>query len=963
MVTDKYFYFSKEKAGGWSSGKSDQRLAIVESRQPKYVTVLDLSELLDDDAGLEDQLKIRYSGPFYADWDCEDLMIGADAVRRFLSVLHDEYEVDPLSVQLYATGGRGYHIELPFETFCSHQPTILGGVQYLPQIYRELANELYTEEMDMAVYSAKRGRMWRTPNVERETAGRYKVPITYAQLKAMTPDLYVELTSAPRPFSQLAEPVYSPQLGSKFDDFRKKIAQRYSESRKKAGESVETIKALNGDWPDSVKALMDGNNISPNVGLNKIALQLGILSNALGKTLDEHLEACLGLIQNYRGDGHTTLRSVREELKRMYRYASGNIAYQYRPAAMTSIMDDTADVNDLRGDPTKGGKSAERQAKGDLSDLMGGIVNGSFGVYSTKGEDSMRRETNWHYDPTSAVEVVDATDLKTRGFLVESLKGGVPQGEMQIEPSVFLSADAAKKFIATAGGVAPKLDSFKAGGMFASIMQAARANPRVFALMKEGFNIVKDEQGDEKLVWASSEGCFAPDSSRAYRYRSPNGTEVGNFRSDVAEAHALTDHADAEEVVDALLHFNNDPTTTACVLGWLGACWLKPLHHKYGTNFPLLQVFGESGAGKTAMILLLLRMFYLKTEPKATNASQGTSYGRRMMLTSSSTIPYFMDEFKPKQMSQDLVREIRTLIHEMYTPSMQAPRGGGNGNGSSGGSWHDLAFETKTAPMVFSTETAEAEAAIQERTIAAAFSKRHREGRAKKSFSILERRQVVLSSIGKSMLQATMSGRPDVIRKLIDESHAEAAEALSMTGNSRIVYNLGVALSGLKFLGKVLRHAFGSSVFDEKFLPRFMELQTAMLSMDNHPSLISIPAMIRILRFMSTISWQDDPSLDHNVRHGTEFAYTPSLDLDINVDAFFGRYRVACVRRSVTPEFNDVESFLMGVQVSSLIIEKQPADSPLIRNAGNGQAPRVVRFSGEMLAEYNLGTFKIGEGK
>jgi hypothetical protein len=962
-MTDKFFYWTLDKSSGWSSGKSDLRQTIIDTKQPKYVTVLDLSELLDDDATLDDQLKIRYTGPFYADWDCDDLMIGADAVKRFLAVLHDEYDVDPLSVQLYATGGRGYHIELPFRTFCSHEPTILGGVQYLPQIYREMANELYTEDLDMAVYSAKRGRMWRTPNVERETAGRFKVPITLQQLQEMTPDLYTELTSAPRVFAKLADPVYSPQLGSKFDNFRKKIAQRYSENRKKAGETAEAVKALNGDWPDSVRALMDGNNINPNVGLNKIALQLGILSNALGKSLDEHIESCTGLIQTYRGDGHGTVRAVRDELKRMYRYAAGNIAYQYSPSAMTTIMDETADVNDLRGDPTKGGKQAERAARGDLSDLMGGIVVGSYGVYSTKGEDSMRRETNWHFDNSTAVEVIDAADMKTRGYLVESLRAGITQGEVQLDASTFISAEAAKKFIGGQGGVAPKLDSFKAGGMFASVMQAARANPKIFALMKEGFNLVRDESGEEKMVWASSEGCFAPDSSRAYRYRSPSGTEVGNFRSDVAEARALTEHENALQVVDALLHMNNDPTTVGCVLGWLGACWLKTLHHKYGTNFPLLQIFGEAGAGKTAMILLCLRMFYLKSEPKATNASQGTSYGRRMMLTSSSTIPYFMDEFKPKQMSQDLVREIRTLIHEMYTPSMQAPRGGGNGNGIAGGSWHDLAFETKTTPMVFSTETAEAEAAIQERTIAAAFSKKNREGRAKAAFITLSQNPEVLSSIGKSMLQAAMSGKPEVIKKLIDESHADAAERLSMTGNSRIVYNLGVALSGLKFLGKVLRHAFGAAVFDEKFLPRFSELQDAKLTIENHPALVSIPAMVRILRFMATISWQDDQSMDHNIRHGVEFAYTPTLDLDINVDAFFGRYRVACTRRSVTPEFNDVESFMMGVQVSSLVMDRQPADSPLLRNAGNGQAARVVRFSGEMLAQYNLGTFKIGDGK
>lgn len=957
MSIDKFFYFSLEKTGGWLPGKASERQSVIDEKQPKYVTVLDLSDTVDEDTAPEDKLKVRYTGPFYADWDCEDLMTGAGAVQRFLDLLRDDYEIDPGCVQIYATGGRGYHIELPFRTFCNNEPTIAGGVQYLPQVYREMANELYTEELDLAVYSAGRGRMWRTPNVERETAGRYKVPITQQQLRDMTPELYLELTSAPRPFAQLAEPKYSPVLGAKFDSFRKKVTQRYVENRKRSGDSNEAVKAMGGEYPDSVKRLMDGENLNPDTGLNKIALQLGILSNALGRSLEQHIDDCTGLIQKYRGDGHPTARSVRDELKRMYRYAAGNVAYQYSPGAMSAIMDDNSDAHDLRGDATKsGGKHAERHAKGDLSDLMQGMVNGAFGLYSTKGDDGMKRESQFHYDNNTATEMVDAESGESRGYIIDVMMSGQPKGTLQVNHLDFISSDAMKKTIGKFGGVAPRVDPSKSAGVFASVMQAARNNSRVYTLPKEGFNIVPDGEGGETLVWASADGCYASDQHRTYRYRNVNGNEQGNFRTDIAEALDLPDHENALEVVQHMLHFNNSDITVASVLGWLCACWLKPLHLKYGASFPLLELYGESGAGKTGIMLLLLKLFYLNNEPRATNASQGTAYGRRAMLSSSSSIPYFMDEFKPRHMSQDLVREIRSLFHELYTPSMQSARGGSTGGS---GGWHELTFETKTTPLVFSTETAETETAVQERTVAAAFSKRNREGRAQKAFDGLFANRHVLSSVGKSLLRGTMGAKPELIKRLIDESHAQAYEALAQSGNSRIAYNMGVVLSGLKFLGKVLYHKFGAETFDEHLRERFEALQEAILTPSNHPTLVAPPVLVKVLRFMMTISWQDSPDADHNVKRGVEFDYTlTNQDLDLNLDAFFGRYKVACARRSVPAEFDNVETFMMAVHESSLCKEKQPPDSPLLSNVTNGQAVRVVRLAREALDTHNLGMFK-----
>lgn len=940
-MADTFRFYSLEKTGGWTPVQSSLVQQVIETKQPKYITVLSVDRLIADDEPLEETLKVKYTGPFYADWDCESIVDGAASVNRFLDLLEQTYGVDPACVSLYASGGRGYHAEVPFACFSSTKV----GMQYLPQIFREIANDLYTESLDMAVYSAKRGRMWRTPNVPRES-GAYKVPLTLAEMRAeMTDERYADLCSAPRPFPELAEPTLSPQLAAMFSDHQTKISQRLRERAKKKTDDA-VIRRLNGEWPESVKALMAGENISKDAGLNKIALQLGILSNALGKTWDQHLDACEGLIKTYKGDGHSTRRAVREELKRMFGYANGNNAYSYSAAAMAAIMETPQLGKDLRGNAAPSvGTNPE-----DMGDLSKGILLGSNGIYSIK-EDTLHRETNWHFDAESVTEIIDAETGQSRGFTLMSMDSGARTQEINLDHGTFTSAEKFKSFLASKGAVAPQMDTIKTGKILALIMQAAKANGKVFALPKEGFNLVNDD-----LVWCSPLGCWANNTEHTYRFRSTSGSEGGNFKSDVMSAPQIGEFENAADVVDALLRFNNSDYAVAATLGWFMACWHKPLHVAHGGSFPILQAYGESGAGKTLAFMQMLKMFYYNESPKAMNASQGSAYGRRVMFSGSSTIPVLVDEFKPTKMSLEAVRDFRMTIHEMYTPAFQSPRGGGDARSSSPGNWAELSMDTKTTPLCFTTETAESETAIQERTISVPFSKGARAGKADAAFKTLAGNPDVLSAIGKMMLVGTAGSKRDALKALISRGHALAEEHLSRSGNSRIVYNAGVVLAGLGFLGKVLKHHMPEE-FESRFDPRLKELHAALLDPLNYLALQAAPEIVKILRFMITLSHQDDHDADWNVRHGIEYAYQPkSMDLDISGDAFFWRYRAACQRRSMTPAFSEVDAFVAALRSSSLSVESSPPDTTL--NNGTN-APRVVRLSAAALDEYGLGAFKV----
>ena len=168
--------------------------ALTAEKKPKFTTVLAVSALAED-LSREDRDALKYAGPLYFDWDGKNNEAVTEQTIKLLQGLVDK-GLDMSAVKLFATGGRGYHCEIPAECFMDKAPK--AGIQYLPLIYKEIAFGLAVDLLDLLVYSGGRGRMWRTPNVKRDNE-HYKVQITWQELLAMTPELYLSMTSAPRP--------------------------------------------------------------------------------------------------------------------------------------------------------------------------------------------------------------------------------------------------------------------------------------------------------------------------------------------------------------------------------------------------------------------------------------------------------------------------------------------------------------------------------------------------------------------------------------------------------------------------------------------------------------------------------------------------------------------------------------------------------------------------------------------
>lgn len=332
-----FFFYQVEPEGPWHEALAAQRETIVRTEHPCFTTILDVSAVPDEASTKEELAALRYSGPAYFDFDGEDIPTVLVQFRKFLKKLED-LGVDLHQAQLFATGGRGFHCLLDPRLFVAEAPKGgVAGVVGLPAIYRELAFALYVDNMDLRVYSARKGRMWREPGVQR-SSGLYKVPLTPEEALSMTPEQYPEFCKAPRPLPRIAPPTLNQKLAVLYKKAEQKVAGALKR-RKQSKQDAKLLEKFEGNYPPSLVRVMSGEGIEEGAGFQQIALQIAITSNALRKSEEAMLEACAGIIANHVSDGsrYNTPAKRRAELVRMHRYMDGNPLYEFSGAAVAKL--------------------------------------------------------------------------------------------------------------------------------------------------------------------------------------------------------------------------------------------------------------------------------------------------------------------------------------------------------------------------------------------------------------------------------------------------------------------------------------------------------------------------------------------------------------------------------------------------------------------------------------------------
>lgn len=159
----------------------------------------------------------------------------------------------------------------------------------------------------------------------------------------------------------------------------------------------------------------------------------------------------------------------------------------------------------------------------------------------------------------------------------------------------------------------------------------------------------------------------------------------------------------AELIFDQVLKVNT-PDVVLPILGWFCSTPFKPRLMSAIGSYPILWVHGTQGSGKTALVNeIFWRMFGISDATPF--SSNPTEWAMIRLLSSTNSIPVFMDEYKPKDQSRR--ESLHRLIREHYSGEVQM-RGMRNLGIAQ---WH------LSAPLTIAGETRPTEAAILERIV------------------------------------------------------------------------------------------------------------------------------------------------------------------------------------------------------------------------------------------------------
>lgn len=961
-----YFYY--QGAGGedkWVEALAEHRDLITAKHKPAFVTVLDLDRVIDSSMTREDFAKLKYAGPLYFDFDASDINDTIEKLQEFLGNLR-ENGVNLECLRLYATGGRGFHIEVPPQVFMTKVPK--DGTRGLPYIFRDMAMEMVVDTMDMKIYSGRRGRMWRTCGVERiskdtgKPNGKYKVPITLDEAFAITKDSYEVITSAPREEPARAEPELSTYLATMFVKCQQKIETAVGRVNK-TNKDAEILAKFNKQWPPSVEKLLKGEGIAPNVGFQSIALQLAIVANALEKDLEDFIKDSEGLRKNHQGDSprYGSPRKRKEELERMWNYTHENPCYSYSKGGLKSIMAADVSTNDLDGPSLSGiGRlvdtpiaemTKEEQADLEMSDrsLFEGISINRGGVYRKTADDSRKLSNVGFVNPVVLREATPdgAGHHVQLGVVCDLLSDDVPCGRHVIPDKVFLSRVNMTTYMSAYSGIYSGSDT-QAGAVKLTLSRAAQKDGNVvYAVHKEGLDLVQNpnfyEDIKRDVIWSCPDRVVTH-SDVVYTYQ-PQMSTSSFFNPDVHKGNPIVNTPDTLEWMKSLLKINA-PTTVAQMLGWFVSTFHKQFYQEAFHQFPLLHPTGPAGSGKTQTSLLLGRLNYLTAEPKMVSCGTVTTqFSLKVALTGSSSIPLILDEYKPSEMGLVRTDFLMQAFRLAYNQGKGAS--GAMGNSSAQSTFRDISEYTFSSPICFLAEAQEMQTAIAQRSLAVPFSNAESRKHKDTWFRTLAG-QHHMPELGKLILLAsfneTVESRRDALTPLIASLRSQFADNV----HDRQVFNLSVVLEGLNFLDKVLEPVFGDALKDD--------LAALRNSIYEHKAEINSAALseaAKMFQDMSLISRNEPSDSPFAMREGYEYIVKDGY-MEMLMREAFVKYYSWARNKGFQPYYASPEAFMKAMAVFPPTIDKICTNSAL-RTSG---VARIFRFSLEKLLAEGVEAFR-----
>jgi hypothetical protein len=272
------------------------------------------------------------------------------------------------------------------------------------------------------------------------------------------------------------------------------------------------------------------------------------------------------------------------------------------------------------------------------------------------------------------------------------------------------------------------------------------------------------------------------------------------YLNEVPSGCALQQHSpltpDQTHNLDRLLAFNAGEVTLP-LLGWTAAAFFKERIHATHSCFPLLNIEGEAGAGKSSTAReVLMRLWGITTAPRA--IAEQTKFTMMRQVSSSNAIPLVYEENKSTKMNEKQVQMVSNLIRDTYN-SFEGQRG-----------FADQSMRTYRydAPVCIIGETGFNESAILDRIVTVSLS-RNTSQHYLSTFKQLK--HLPLENLGRALLDHSLTTDQAAVAAGIEAELALVDQKL--TDRPRL--NAAILRFGLRTLLRLLGMAdqFGEEEF------------------------------------------------------------------------------------------------------------------------------------------------------
>lgn len=723
-----FLQFRPDKKEPWRMYTEEQLQKADLPGPPAFKTVLMVDQNPEDvtENGLNAVETVLYMGPMYFDFDdADDIDHVLADVNAVIDYLMNKLDIPAEFIHCWLSGGKGVHITIPAQVFGVKKPA-----KFLPMIYREIMLTVLKGaglespcSLDESVYSCGRGRMWRCEGIPRPGSGTYKVGTTPNELADMDSDEYHAIVAAPRPV--LAQPQPGKNISfAKAEQLLK--AAKVAATRKVKAMSAACVvpREAMREWdgiPGCIEKLItDGD--SGNSNWNQAAMQLAAYIAARYDKSEEK-EYMELLVRPFVKNVESSSRpSETERLKhvqgQLHRTFSGSI--KFAPGALIATIGSPCRQCPIcRADVASGETTQETVGQFNSSVRIRWDTSG----YYLVGEDSSRQLTNFTFWPKLEVfELEPYTNDKghtgwrntERKELVGSL---IVDGSSEVvEVSLPERSWSSKRDLISA--VKGRDAAVYAGdGEIQKLLVALLKFSRDKAEDKELDKMIRAnvcgivlERGDKGTIAHYVEAGNAITNLGG---RSPYRFD-GNARQSPALINASNPLPDDEQLAIAMkaLCNVNEPVQVAMMLGWFVSCHFREHIQFEEPQFPLMNVYGNAGAGKSCLAMLMANINGIDyTKAELQNVEVGTLFPLTKYVSSSTTVPRLIEEVNPIQLGNNRYGQILGILKAAWSHApIQRGKIGADRELS-------VSEDRVSAPLVYTSEQSATSPALRSRSV------------------------------------------------------------------------------------------------------------------------------------------------------------------------------------------------------------------------------------------------------